>query len=146
MVELTVIPFLTGSEPKAEGDVGFAGAAWAKGDHVLASFDPVTARQLQHLHLVELGDRLEVEAVETFGGRELGRLDTALDHPSLAIDQFQFYQAGQELDMVQALGGALARDLLILAQERRELQPFEVVLQQDLGGMGHSAVSGIRDM
>ncbi len=25
--------------------------------------------QFQHLHLVELGDRLEVEAVETFGGR-----------------------------------------------------------------------------
>ena len=139
-------PFLAGREPQAEGDVGFAGAAWAKGDHVLAPFDPVAARQLQHLHLVELGNRLEVEALEAFGGRELGCLDAALDHPSLAIDQLQFDQARQELDMVQALGGALARHLLILTQECRKLQPLEVMLQQDLGDMGHSAASDIRDM
>jgi hypothetical protein len=95
---------------------------------------------------VQLGDRLEVEAVEAFGGRELGRLDAALDHPSLAIDQLQFDQARQELDMIQALGGALARHLLILTQECRKLQLLEVMLQQDLGDMGHSAASDIRDM
>ena len=87
--------------------MGFAGAAWSAGDHVLTPFDPVAARQ--HLHLVEFGDRLEVKAVEAFGGRELGRPDTALDHPSLALDRLQFHQTRQELDMVQALGGALAR-------------------------------------
>lgn len=65
--------------------MGFARAAWAKGDHVLAPFDPVAARQLQNLNLVQFGDRLEVEAAEAFGGRELGRLDAALDPPSLAL-------------------------------------------------------------
>ena len=139
-------PFLAGGEPQAKGDVGFAGATWAKGDHVLPPFHPVAAHQLQNLHLVELGDRLEVEAVKAFCGREPGCLDAALDHPSFAIAQLQFYQALQELDVVQPLGGALARHLLILAQEGGQLQPLEVMLQQDLGGMGHSAASDIRDM
>ena len=48
--------------------------------------------------------------------------------------------------MIQALGGALARNLLILTQECRKLQLLEVMLQQDLGDMGHSAASDIRDM
>ncbi len=73
-------------------------------------------------------------------------LTAALNHPSLAIDQLQFDQARQELDVVQALGSALARNFLILAQERRKLQRLEMMLQQDLGDMGHSAASDIRDM
>ena len=54
--------------------------------------------------------------VEAFGGRELGRLDAALDHASLAIDQLQFNQSRKEPDVIQPLGSALARNLLILAQ------------------------------
>jgi hypothetical protein len=44
------------------------------------------AGQFQHLHLVELRDRLEVEAVEALDDRELRRLDAALDHAPIAVD------------------------------------------------------------
>ncbi len=47
--------------------MGLARAARAKGDDVLAPLDPVAAGKLQNLHLVQLRDRLEVEAVELEG-------------------------------------------------------------------------------
>ena len=99
-------PFLSGGAPQAEGNVGFSSAAWAEGDHVLAPFDPVTARQFKDLHLVGFVKRLGVEA---FCGREHGRLGAALNHPTRTIDQLQFDQTRQELDVVQALRSALAR-------------------------------------
>jgi len=77
------------------------------------------AGEFHHLHLVELGDRLEVEAVEAFGRRELRRLDAALDHPPFAVDQLEFHQSGQEADMVLSLRGALARELVVFPQEGR---------------------------
>ncbi|MFW2544966.1 hypothetical protein ACN2XU_20230 [Primorskyibacter sp. 2E107] len=51
------------------------------------------------------------------------------------MDQLLFDRARPALDMVQAFCGALACHLLLLAQECRSLQPLEVMLQQDLGGM-----------
>jgi hypothetical protein len=114
---------LAGGQPEAQADMGLAGSAGPEGDDVLAPLDPFAAGQFQHLHLVELGDRLEVEAVEALGGRELRGLDASLDHPPLAVDQFQFDQAGQELDMVQPFGGALAGSF---SYSRRKVGSFSV--------------------
>jgi hypothetical protein len=66
--------------------MGLARAAGPKRDDVLAPLDPFAAGQFQHLHLVELRDRLEVEAVEALGDRELCRLDAALDLAPIAVD------------------------------------------------------------
>ena len=44
------------------------------------------ARQLHHQRLVQVRERREVEAVEALHGRELGRLDAAVDHAPLALD------------------------------------------------------------
>ena len=93
--------------------MGFACSAWAEGDGVLPPLDPFAPGQFQHLHLVQAGDGLEVEAVEALDGRERCCLDAALDHPPLAIDQFQFYQPGEELHMVQPLGRTMARQLVV---------------------------------
>src|SRR6202171_3496405 len=103
VVKPTAEPLLTGGQPQAQRDMGFARATRPEGDDVSPPLDPFAAGQLQHLHLVEAGDRLEVEAVETFDRGELGGLDPALDHPPLAIDQLQFHQPGKELDMVHPL-------------------------------------------
>ena len=86
------------------------------------------------------GDRLEVEAVEALDRREPRRLDPALDHPALAVDELQLHQAGEEADVVQAFGGALAGQLLVFPQEGRQLERLEVVGEQDLGGLRHAAV------
>lgn len=43
----------------------------AEGDDILALLDPFPAGEFQDLHLVELGDRPEVEAVEALAGRSL---------------------------------------------------------------------------
>jgi hypothetical protein len=137
---------LAGCQPQAQGHVCFASSAGAEVDHVLASFDPFATHQLQHLHLVQLRDRLEVKAVQALGGRELRGLDASLDHPPLAVDQFQFDQARQELDMVQPFGGALARNLLVFPQERGQLQRLRMVGKQDLRGLGHAASPDSRDM
>lgn len=131
---------LTGGEPEPQGHMGLAGAARAEGDDVLAPIDPFAAGQFQHLHLVQAGDRLEVEAVETFGGGELRRLDAALDHPALAVDQLKFHQPGQELNMVQPFGGALARQFVVFPEEGWQLQRLEVVGKQELRGVSHAAL------
>ena len=118
---------LAGGQPEPQGDMGLAGAGRAEGNDVLAPLDPLAARQRQHLRLVQRGDGLEVEAVEALGDRELRRLDAPLDHAPFAIDQFQLHQPGQELNMIQALGRALARHFLVFPQEGRQLQGLEVV-------------------
>lgn len=92
-----------------------------------------------HTLTVELQDRPEVEAVQALLGRELRSLDAALDHPSLAVDQLQLDQAGQELDVIQPFGGTLAGQLLVLPQEGGELQRLQVMGKQDLRSIGHAA-------
>jgi hypothetical protein len=47
---------------------------------------------------------------ETNGER---RLDAALDHPPLAVDQLQLHQPGEELHMVLTFGSALAGELCV---------------------------------
>ena len=96
VVKPTDEALLAGGQPEAQGDMGLAGAARPEGDDVLAPLDPFAAGQFQHLHLVEAGDRLEVEAVEAFDRREPCGLDPALDHPPLAVDQLQLHQPGEE--------------------------------------------------
>ncbi len=137
---------LAGGQPEAEGHMGLAGAARAEGDDVLAPVDPFASGQLQDLHLVEPGDRLEVEAVEALGDRELRGLDAAFHHASFAIDQFQLDQSGQEPHVVQALGRALAGELVILPEEGRQLQGLQVMREQDLRRLGHAASPDIRHM
>ena len=94
--------------------------------------DVLRAGELQHQRLVERRDRREVEAVEALHGREPRLLDAALDHAPLAVDQLQFGQAQQIAGMVDALGGALPGELVVLAQERRQLERLEVMSKQKL--------------
>ena len=65
-------PLPAGGQTQAEGDVGLAGSTGPEGvmsqtclrhDDVLARRDPPAAGRFRHLHLVELGDRHEVDAV-----------------------------------------------------------------------------------
>ena len=48
--------------------------------------------------------------------------------------------------MVNTLGGTLPRKLVILAQEGWQLERFEVVGEQQLGGIGHDATPVSRPM
>ena len=146
MVKPTERPFWQAASPSPRATWDLAGAAGAEGDDVLAPLDPFATGQLQHLHLVQAGDRLEVEAVEAFDRREPCRLDPALDHPPLAVDELQLHQPGEEADMVEPLGGALAGELLVFPQEGRQLQRLEMMGEQDLGGVGHAASPETRHM
>ena len=137
---------LAGGQAEPEGCVGLAGAAGAEGDDVLSPLDPFATGQFQNLHLVQRRDRLEVEAVEAFDGRELRGLDPALDHPALAVDELLLHQAGEKADVVQAFGRALAGELLVFPQEGRQLQRLEVMAEKNLGGFGHAASPATRHM
>ncbi len=135
---------LAGGQAESESNVGLSRAARAEGDDVLPSLDPLAAGQLEHLHLVEAGDRLEVEAVEAFDSGKPRGLDAALDHPALAVDQLEFHQPGEELHMVLPLGGALAGELAVLSKEGRQLQRLEMMVEQQLRRVAHAEPPAIR--
>src|SRR5215210_5140969 len=109
-----------------------AGAAVADGDDILAAGDILRAGELQYQGLVERRQGQEVEAVEAFDNREPGLLDPPLDNPPLALDQLQFGKAQQVTGVVDALRGALPGELLILAQEGRQLERLQVMGEQKL--------------
>ena len=92
------------------------------------------------------GSASEVEAVEALHGREPGGLDPALDHAPLAIDQLLLGQPQQITRIIDALGGALTGLLVILAQERRQLQHPQVMGQQNLRCVAHDAAPASRSM
>jgi hypothetical protein len=69
-----------------------------------------------------------------------GSLDAPLDHPPFPVDEFQFDQMAQELNVVLALGRALPGELVVFPQEGRQLQRLQVMRQQDLWRIGHAAV------
>jgi hypothetical protein len=89
-------------------------------------------------------DRREVEAVEALHRREPRLLDTALDHPAFPLDQLEFGQAQQIAGMVDAVGSALLRELVVFAQERRQLERFEVMGEQELRRIAHDAAPASR--
>ena len=60
-----------------------------------------------------------------------------LHHASFSIDQLQFDEAQEKADMVETLGSALPSKLLILAQERRQLERLQVMTEQKLRRIGH---------
>ena len=140
---------LAGGQPQGQGDMGLAGAAVAECDDVLPAQDELAAPQLQHQHLVEARDGGEVEGVEALHCREPGGTDTALDDAALAVEEFQLQQAEQVAGMIDAALSALARHLVVFAQDRRQFQLLEVVAQKHLGSTGpgaarHGAVDGGR--
>ena len=129
---------LAGGEAEGESDMRLADAARAEQDYVLAARDAYSPRaRSSDQHLVERWDGLEVEAVEAFDGGEPGLPDPPLDHPAFAVDQFQFSEADEIAHMAGALGGALAGQLVVLAQKGRQLQGLEVMDQQQLRRTGH---------
>ena len=69
---------------------------------------------------------------------------SALDHSPFPVDQFEFSQAQQIAGMVDALGGALLGELVVFAQERRQLERLEVMGQQKLRRFAHDVAPASR--
>ncbi len=106
-------------------------------DDVLVAGDVITARQLHHQHLVQRGHGLEVEAVETFDGRELCSLDPPFHHAAFPVDEFQFGKPQKVTGMINAFCRALFGDFVILAQESRQTQGLQMMGQQQLRRTSH---------
>ena len=56
----------------------------------------------------------------------------------LAVDQLELGESQQVADVIDAFRGALPGDLVVLAQEGRQLQRLEVVGEQHLRCVGHA--------
>ena len=119
--------FLAGGQAQSNGDVRLAGAAIARRDHILPSRHIVGAGEIKDQCLVQGWQGLEVEAVQAFDRREAGRLDPPFNQPPFPVDQFQFRQALQIAGVIDALGGALTRQLVIFAQEGRQLERLQMM-------------------
>jgi hypothetical protein len=96
--------------------------------------------------LVERLDRPEVEAVQALGRRELRGLDATFDHPAFPLDQFQFAEPEQVLDMILAFGRALPGQLGVFVVDGRQAELLEMVLKQHLRRVVHLAVPVTRLM
>jgi lipopolysaccharide biosynthesis regulator YciM len=130
-----------------EGNVRLAGAAITELDDVLVADHVLRTRQLHDQHLVECRDRQEVERVEALHRRELCCPDTAIDQTALALDQLQLGESQQIAGMVDAFSRTFASDLLVLGQERRQLQRLQMMREQNLwlvSGLGHAAAPSSR--
>src|SRR5277367_4847529 len=114
-----------------------AGSAVADCDNVFATGRVLGTSEFQDEGFVERRNRCEVEAVEALDRREPRFLDPTLNQASLSIDQLQFDEAQEKTDMVETLGGALPSKLLILAQQRRQLERLQVMTEQKLRRIGH---------
>jgi hypothetical protein len=99
-----------------------------------------------HQHLVQRWQRQEVEAIEAFNGREPRRLDPAFHHASLAINHLHLGQPHQVTRMVDAFSRTQPGDLVVLPQERRQLQRLQMVGEQDLRCVGHAVTPANRSM
>ena len=97
-----------------------------------------------HRHLVGVAPEREVEAIEAFHRREPSLLDSALDHPPFALDQFEFGQAQKITRVVDPFGSALLGDLVVFTQERRQPERFQVMREQELGRVAHDEASARR--
>ena len=125
--------------------MGLPRAAVAEHDDVVAGNNKLAARQLQNQRLVEGRHRGKVEGVQALHRREAGLADAPLDEAALAVDQLQFGQAQQISRVIDAFPGAFAGDLLVLAQEGRQLERFQVMRQQHLRRCGgHAALRDSR--
>src|SRR3954451_8129817 len=130
---------LTRRQAKRQSNVALARARIAKRDHILPGQDVLASGEVQNKHLVQARDGRKIEAVQALHGREPRLADPPLGHPPLALQQLELRQPEQIAGMIDALARALARHLLVLVQERWQLQLLEMMSQQNLGGAGHDA-------
>ena len=81
-------------------------ATRAERNDVLAALDSFATCQFQHLHLVELGDSGEVEAIQAFDDREFGGLDPPFDLAAIPFDHLPLGKSEEVSDMIDTFGGA----------------------------------------
>ncbi len=113
--------------------MGFAGSRRPQRDHILTSIDIVATDQVLHEHLVERGDRLEVERIKTFDRREPCRPDAPFDQALFAVDKLQLRQSQQIFDVILTAFGSKLCLFLIFPLEARQAERLEIVIQQHLG-------------
>ena len=104
-------------------------------------FNDGKARKSKLSRLLTAGSEpLSRHRFETNGER---CLDPPLDYPALSVNHLHLGQPHQVTRMVDPFSGTLAGDLVVLTQERRQLQCLQVVAEQNLRCVGH-AVTPVR--
>ena len=121
-------PLLAGRQTETEGDMGLLGVATAESlpvpelpSAMIFSRRSTYSHRANSRTSILLSDAMALKS-------KLSRLLTAgnlaclsdppLDHAALTVDQFQLGQTDKIPHMVGALGGALAGQLVVFAQER----------------------------
>ena len=86
------------------------------------------------------GMTVKSKVSQALDGREAGRLDPALHHALVAVDEFQFCQTQQVPRMVHTLGGALGGHLSVFPEEGGQLQLLQMMFQEQRGAVAHTAL------
>jgi hypothetical protein len=125
--------------------MGLARAAGAEGDDVLARSIHSQRASSSTCILLSFGMAVKskLSRLLTTGNlAALMRRSTMRRSRSISL---QLDKPGEVADMIDAFGGALPGQLLVLAQEGRQLQRLEMMGEQDLGCFGAHAASPASD-
>jgi hypothetical protein len=138
---------LAGPDPKADRQMGFAGAGWAEEHHVVAGGDEVQGAQVRDLLALEPAGVVVVELLQALAGGEPGGADAALAAVGLAGGDLALQAGGQELLMRPVLrAGALGQPEDRVSQGRGfegagQERQLPGQIPRRLGGRHHAAPS-----
>src|SRR5665648_664467 len=118
---------LASRESKAQSDVRLARAGVAERDDVVAAQDVFTAGEFENQHLVEAGDRYEVERIEALHRWKARLANAPFDDTPLLVDEFQFDQSQQIGRVINPLARGLPGHLVVLAQNRRKPELLQMM-------------------
>jgi len=113
-------------------DVRLARAGVAERDDVVAAQDVFAAREFENQHLVEAGNDREVERVEALDRRKARLANAPFDNAPFPIDEFQLDQSQEIGSVIDPLARRFPGHLVVLAQDGRQLQLFEMMREQEL--------------
>jgi len=120
----------TGRERESGGQVRLAGSAVADDEDVLVLGDVLAAHEFADESLLDGRLAGELERIESLDHRQPGRLETAVGGAALAVEQFPLGESQKVGRIVGLLLAARRGDRRVLAQHGRELERFEMMLQE----------------
>lgn len=124
------------------GQVCLASTAVADQQDILPAIEVVSFRQFQDEWFIDCRLGREVERFECLLSRELGCLETSFRGFAFPLDQLQFAELQQERQMIDIVGAAALGHLLIYTLHGRQLELFEMMLEQH-GVLGFGFAHGL---
>lgn len=115
-----------GGQTQGNRQVRFADSGIPDKAQIVVLVQPLTTSQLHDLLFVQVRHQAKVVGVQVLIDRERRLLDPRLQGIGATLRRLQFHQTQQVLQVVRVLLRRLLGQFLVLGQDRRKPQPFQV--------------------